>query len=55
MKAKIKDLLESLISEVSLDEENTDVIIHEYAERILDILDDNDSDIFYPEDLPYID
>ncbi|MGL6099713.1 MAG: hypothetical protein ACRC0G_08795 [Fusobacteriaceae bacterium] len=55
----LKDLLESLIDEASLDGENKDAIIHEYSYRIMDSIyeyNEND-DVLFPEDygLEYID
>ena len=51
--SEIRDLLYSLIDEIALDEESTDVIIHEYTTRIADLFDQTD-EFFLPEDLPYI-
>lgn len=54
MLLEIRELLESLVDEIALDEESTDVIVHEYASRILDLFDNTD-EFFLPEELPYID
>lgn len=53
MVERIKDLLESLLGEVALDEDNKEAIIHEYAIRLLD-LEEEHSSFFYPEETPYI-
>ncbi|MGL5711792.1 MAG: hypothetical protein ACRCX2_02130 [Paraclostridium sp.] len=45
---EIKELLESLVDEINIDEDNIDAIIHDYAERIIVLLDE--SPIFYPEE-----
>lgn len=50
---EIKELLESLVEEILLDEDNADAIIHEYADRIVCLLDE--SPVFYPEDMEFID
>ncbi|MGL5717158.1 MAG: hypothetical protein ACRCX7_11560 [Cetobacterium sp.] len=50
----IKLLLESLVEEINLDEDNADAIVHEYAERILDVVD-GQSTVFYPESYEFID
>lgn len=56
MRYEIRDLLESLVDEVKLNEESKDDIIHEYVRRILDLVADEEPNSFLPEeDAPYID
>lgn len=43
-----------MIDEYNLDEDSLESIIHEYADRIIEILSE-DNGVYYPESMLYID
>lgn len=47
MRATIKDLLESMLEEYKLDNDCKDDLIHDYADRILDVFDEEEDEEFY--------